>query len=98
MEGVKYIVEDKNCLLWGLAITTVGVENIEKGEEYPTKKHLKDYYFSTKEGRILQEYQMVYISEGRGFSKHRLSKRCLLKRVQYFCFFLMNGILTILTL
>lgn len=30
MEGVKYIVEDKNCLLWGLAITTVGVENIEK--------------------------------------------------------------------
>ena len=59
MEGVKYIVEDKNCLLWGLAITTVGVENIEKGEEYPTKKHLKDYYFSTKEGRILQEYQMV---------------------------------------
>lgn len=48
MEGVKYIVEDKNCLLWGLAITTVGVENIEKGEDYPTRKHLKDYYFSTK--------------------------------------------------
>mgnify|MGYP000009656499 FL=1 len=75
MEGVKYIVEDKNCLLWGLAITTVGVENIEKGEEYPTKKHLKDYYFSTKEGRILQEYQMVYISEGRGFFETQTIKK-----------------------
>lgn len=98
MEGVKYIVEDKNCLLWGLAITTVGVENIEKGEDYPTKKHLKDYYFSTKEGRILQEYQWYTSLKEEVFSKHRLSKRCRLRQAQCFCFFLMNGIPIILTL
>lgn len=37
MEGVKYIVEDKNCLLWGLAITTVGVENIEREKSIPQR-------------------------------------------------------------
>lgn len=67
MKDIKYIVEDKRNLLWGLAITTVGVERIEKGEDYPTRKHLDSYYFSTEKGRVLSEFQLVYISEGRGY-------------------------------
>ena len=87
MEGIKYIVEDKNCLLCGLAITTVGVENIDMGKEYPTKKHLKDYYFSTKEGRILQEYQMAYISEGKGFFETQTIKKVSIEAGTIFLLF-----------
>ena len=67
MKPVKYIVENERDLLWGLSINTVGYEQINKGDEYPTNKHLPNYCFSIEKGRVLQEYQLVYISEGEGF-------------------------------
>ena len=61
MKPVKYIVENERDLLWGLSINTVGYEQINKGDKYPTNKHLPNYYFSIEKGRVLQEYQLVYI-------------------------------------
>lgn len=63
---VKYIIENPRDVLWGLTITTVGCEKIRPGESYPTDCHLDSHSFSPDKGRVLQEYQLVYITEGRG--------------------------------
>lgn len=63
---VKYIIENPHDELWGLTITTVGYEKIKSGEPYPTDCHLDSHSFSPAKGRVLQEYQLVYITEGRG--------------------------------
>jgi len=66
MKPIKYIIENERDVLWGLSITTVGFERIEAGEPYPTNRHLDSYCFIPDKGRTLQEYQLVYISEGCG--------------------------------
>ena len=66
MKEIKYIVENERDLLWGLSITTVGCETIGKGMKYPTANHQQGYYFDPQKGRVLQDYQLVYIPEGSG--------------------------------
>lgn len=66
MKPIKYIVEGERDALWGLSITTTGFEKIGQGEEYPTNRHIDSYWFSPDTGRVLHEYQLVYISEGSG--------------------------------
>lgn len=66
MKPISYIVENERDQLWGLAIKCVGYEKIGKGEKYPTDRHLAAYDFSPSIGRVLQEYQIVYITEGEG--------------------------------
>lgn len=66
MKPIKYIIESERDALWGMTITTVGYEKIAPGEAYPTGDHLDSYLYSPNTGRILQEYQLVYISEGSG--------------------------------
>ncbi|MDE7345675.1 MAG: AraC family transcriptional regulator [Muribaculaceae bacterium] len=63
---VKYIIENPRDALWGLTITTVGYEKIRPGDPYPTDCHLDSHSFSPGKGRVLQEYQLVYITEGCG--------------------------------
>lgn len=62
----KYIVENKQDLLWGMSITTVGLEHILPGEDYPTAGHKDGYSYDPGKGRTLQEYQLLYFPEGRG--------------------------------
>lgn len=62
----KYIVENEQDLLWGMSITTVGMEHILPGQDYPTSGHKDGYSFNPEKGRILQEYQLLYFPEGRG--------------------------------
>lgn len=52
--------------LWGLTITTVGHQNINEKQQYPPEKHPLDYYFNVGKGRILNEYQLLYITNGTG--------------------------------
>ena len=62
----KYIVENEQDLLWGMSITTVGMEHILPGEDYPTSGHKDGYSFNPEKGRVLHEYQLLYFPEGRG--------------------------------
>lgn len=62
----KYIVENDQDLLWGMSITTVGMEHILPGEDYPTAGHKDGYKYDPAKGRTLQEYQLLYFPEGCG--------------------------------
>jgi AraC-like DNA-binding protein len=52
--------------LWGLYLTTAGESRIPPGSTYPPRGHPGGYHFDWKRGRVLREYQFVYISAGRG--------------------------------
>lgn len=63
---IKYLVVNEHDLLWGMTINSVGYQHILPGSPYPTQNHPTRYLFSTEKGRVLDEYQLVYISAGKG--------------------------------
>ncbi|UVQ46297.1 AraC family transcriptional regulator [Parabacteroides faecis] len=64
----KYLVSSEKDLLWGLIVDNVGHAEIPPNYEvYPPKVgHPVDYDFNPQNGRILDNYQLVYISKGSG--------------------------------
>lgn len=64
----KYLVSSERDLLWGLIVDNVGQAEIPKDyTTYPPKVgHPEDYYFTPQNGRILDNYQLIYISRGKG--------------------------------
>ena len=69
MQRSKYLVTNDRDLLWGLTVSTTGYEEIAAGEEYPTKGHAEGYYFDYDKGRVLNEYQLLYVTAGSGMFK-----------------------------
>ena len=66
MQKSKYLLANERDALWGLTVSTVGYEDMARGEPYPTKGHADGYYFNIEKGRILNEYQLLYNPEGEG--------------------------------
>lgn len=66
---------DKLCYLtigdkdekWGVVVTTIGYQFIPPGTKYPLSAHPDKYSFMPRGGRILNEYQLVYITKGSGY-------------------------------
>ena len=61
-----YLLSNDQDINWGLTVSTVGYQHIAPGEAYPPKGHPQAYSFQAGRGRVLDEYQFVYISRGRG--------------------------------
>lgn len=51
----------------GLYVLDSGYTLIPAGSPYPPVSHDKEHDFDTDSGRVLSEYQIVYITRGRGF-------------------------------
>lgn len=66
MEPIKYIAQNPRDKKWGLTVNSVGHQKIMPGEDYPPRKHNQEYMFDTSHGRILSEYQLLYITGGNG--------------------------------
>jgi len=66
MQRSKYLVANERDARWGLTVSTVGYEEIVPGDDYPTRGHADGYYFDTARGRTLNEYQLLYLTEGAG--------------------------------
>ena len=51
---------------WGVAATSTGHTRVPPGVAYPQGRHPDDHALSWTRGRVLHEYQVVYITEGEG--------------------------------
>jgi len=51
---------------WGLQVLHAGYHHYSPGSEYPDNEHPSHHRFDAENGRILQEYSLVYITGGRG--------------------------------
>ena len=87
MQISKYLVPNDQDKKWGLTVSTVGYEEIAPGEAYPTRGHADGYYFNTDVGRELNEYQLLYITEGRGVFRSTHFKEAPLKEGDMFLLF-----------
>lgn len=51
---------------WGTVVYSLGAQEIAPGMPYPPKDHPTRYVFSEEKGRILDEYQLIYVPKGSG--------------------------------
>lgn len=61
-----YLIPNKADEEFGCTISTVGSQAVQPNDSYPSSNHPKGYMFNPKRGRILQEYQLLYIVKGQG--------------------------------
>jgi len=63
----KYLNVTDNDRNFGISVNSVGFQAIHPHSTYPNTSHPSGYYFNPIKGRILHEYQIVYITKGKGF-------------------------------
>lgn len=61
-----YLIPNRIDEEYGCTVSAVGMQIISADEDYPSQQHPTGYMFDPSRGRILQEYQLVYIVDGRG--------------------------------
>lgn len=87
MQTSKYLIATERDAQWGLTISTVGYEEISPEDDYPTKGHADGYYFDLQKGRILNEYQLLYLTEGEGIFQSANQKPTRIKEGDLFLLF-----------
>lgn len=55
--------EDEN---WGISVLNTGCTDVKANQQYPYQHHPAHHYFNWDNGRILNEYQLIYIADGEG--------------------------------
>lgn len=63
---IKYLMTNDTDIQWGLTVNSVGFQHIEPGEAYPPHNHPARYLFKADKRRVLNEYQLLYITRGQG--------------------------------
>ena len=70
----KYPVINAIDLHWGLAIAAAGHRRMHRVDVYPPRDQPTEYFFDSAKGRVLGEYQLMYITRGSGiFQSHHLA-------------------------
>ena len=87
MQTSKYMLATERDALWGLTVSTVGYEEIAPGDDYPTRGHADGYYFDLKKGRVLNEYQLLYLTEGEGIFESTNQRPIRIKEGDLFLLF-----------
>jgi AraC-like DNA-binding protein len=72
---------------WGLFLTDCGYTVIEPGLPYPPRRHPDAYHFDWTKGRMLSEYQVVYITRGRGVFEAKGVRRQVVEAGDVFVLF-----------
>ncbi|MEN6456914.1 MAG: AraC family transcriptional regulator [Prolixibacteraceae bacterium] len=66
MQEIYYPAHSVSDESWGLTVTTAGYQSVPPHSLYPAGDHPPRYHFNAKKGRILNEYQLIYVTSGRG--------------------------------
>ena len=83
----KYLLVNERDRKFGININTVGFQPIPPDTVYPSTDHPKSYYFNPCKGRVLSEYQILYISKGRGTFTSESTKKTNIKKGQIILLF-----------
>ncbi|MEO5995772.1 MAG: AraC family transcriptional regulator [Chitinophagaceae bacterium] len=76
---------------WGLYVNTVGFDKVNPNQHYPkNEEHPQNHCFSWNKGRILSEYQLIFISKGQGVFESAYTKPTTINEGT--CFFLYPGV------
>ncbi|WP_147676530.1 AraC family transcriptional regulator [Algibacter pacificus] len=65
-EFKKYFVHSDLDFKWGMVISDIGHASVPPNSQYPPKGHPTSHMFSWDRGRVLNEYQIVLITHGKG--------------------------------
>ena len=69
-----YLPVEKDSVRWGLHVMDSGGTVIPPNTSYPPGRHPDEYRFSWEQGRTLAEYQLVYITRGRGIFENKMTR------------------------
>lgn len=87
----KYLTPSAIDEKWGFFITTAGYSKIDSNQTYPNnKEHPASHTFTWNKGRILDDYYLVYISNGQGTFESSETSSFEIKAGT--CFFLFPGV------
>lgn len=67
----RYLPIDQQAKQWGWMLLDAGCHTIPKNGSYPADSHPENYLFDTERRRTLDEFQLVYITEGEGSFESR---------------------------
>ncbi|MFD0793111.1 AraC family transcriptional regulator [Mucilaginibacter litoreus] len=62
----KYLPISDEDTRWGLSVVNVGCTRVKADSAYPVSDHPGHHKFNWKKGRVLNEYQIIYITAGKG--------------------------------
>ena len=87
MEPYKFISVNPRDEQWGLSIISIGYQDIKKNECYSPRIYPSEYVFDPDKGRVVQEYQLIYIVDGKGEFESRNGGRDLITSGSMFMLF-----------
>ena len=87
VEHFKYLQISQRDKSWGLAVTTAGFQHVHKGEAYHLSSHPDGYKFSENKRRVLNEYQLIYITRGTGYFESASCSRTKIEAGMMFMLF-----------
>ncbi len=84
-----YLPPSPDTLKWGVAVTSAGFIKTPPDSPYPDPKsgHPPDHMFSWQQGRILDNWQLLYIQEGSGWFESKLTGKRRVKQGTIFILF-----------
>lgn len=69
----KYLPVSEEDESWGLSVLNTGCTHIVAGSTYPYSTHPAHHYFNWEKGRVLHEFQVIYITQGSGIFESKSS-------------------------
>jgi AraC-like DNA-binding protein len=70
-----YLPVNDDAMRWGIYTTGIGRSTIAPGSAYPPSHHPRLYGFRWTQGRVLPEFAVVFITEGKGIFESEASGR-----------------------
>lgn len=75
----RYLPVSQDDENWGLCVLNAGCTRVESSGSYPSKTHPAHHNFNWGNGRVLNEYQVIYITKGQGIFE---SDHCKLMNIK----------------
>ena len=68
---MKYLAPGEQDRYWGFFLHVAGSSRVGPNRPYPSAQHPSGYHFNWEQGRLLQEFQLNYISQGKGVLENK---------------------------